>query len=144
MLGRGLDLYPPAGGLCLPGLSVGRLFPQVHWLELRLSLGEQPAFATLEMALAEQQVAPVLIHHSDRGRQYCSFVHVNRLRSVGIQISMSIAGHPMENARGESFFKTVKCEETQAHLQTFLEDIYNAKSLEHLPPDEFEAQYLMC
>jgi hypothetical protein len=53
--------------------------------------------------------------------------------------------------------KTVKCEEVyvrhyqtfeeaQAHLQTFLEGVYNAKrlhsSLEYVPPDEFEAEYL--
>jgi putative transposase len=58
----------------------------------------------------------------------------------------------------ESFMQTVKCEEVyihryqtfeeaQAHLQTFLEDAYNAKrlhsSLEYVPPDEFEANSLM-
>ena len=62
-------------------------------------------------------------------------------------------------ARAESFFKTLKCEEVyvhhyqtfeeaQAHLQTFLEDVYNAKrlhsSLEYVPPDEFEADSLKC
>ena len=54
---------------------------------------------------------------------------------------------------------TVKCEEVYVHhyqmfeeaqtrLQTFLEDVYNAKrlhsSLKYVPPDEFEAKYLMC
>jgi hypothetical protein len=33
------------------------------------------------MALAERQVPPGLIHHSDRGRQYCSFVYVQRLET---------------------------------------------------------------
>jgi putative transposase len=92
------------------------------------------------MALAQRQVTAGLIHHSDRGRQYCSFAYVNRLQSVEIQISMSVPGQPTQNARAESFFKTVKCEEVyvhhyrtfeeaQAHLQTFLEDVYNAKRL---------------
>lgn len=113
----------------------------------------------LEMALAGRQIAPGLIHHSDRGRQYCSFAYVDRLRSFGIQVSMSTPGKPTENARMESFFKTVKCEEVylhhyqtfeeaQARLQTFVEDVYNAKrlhsSLDYVPPDEFEAQYLKC
>ena len=59
----------------------------------------------------------------------------------------------------ESFFKTVKCEvvyvhqyqtfeEAQASLQTFLEDVYNAKrlllSLDYIPHDEFELKYAMC
>ena len=39
-------------------------------------------------------------------------------------------------------------EEAQARLQTFLEDVYNAKrlhsSLVYVPPDEFELKYLMC
>ena len=39
-------------------------------------------------------------------------------------------------------------EEAQARLQTFLEDVYDAKclhsSLEYVPPDEFEANYFMC
>jgi transposase InsO family protein len=72
---------------------------------------------------------------------------------------MSVPGQPTQNARAESFFKTLKyeevyvhhyqtLEEAQAHLQTFLEDVYNAKrlhsSLEYVPPDEFEADYLKC
>jgi transposase InsO family protein len=36
----------------------------------------------------------------------------------------------------------------QQRLQTFLEDVYNAKrlhsSLDYVPPDEFELQYAMC
>jgi transposase InsO family protein len=55
--------------------------------------------------------------------------------------------------------KTVKCEEVylhqyrtfeeaQASLQTFLEDVYNAKrlhsSLDYVPPVEFELNYAMC
>jgi putative transposase len=72
---------------------------------------------------------------------------------------MFAPGQATENARAESFFKTVKCEEVsvhkyqtfeeaQAHLQTFLEDVYNAKrlhsSLDYVPPDEFEANLLKC
>jgi putative transposase len=111
------------------------------------------------MALAGRQVTSGLIHHADRGRQYGSFAYVNRLQRVGIQISMSVPGQPTQNARAESFFKTLKgeevyvhryqtFEEAQAHLQTFLDDVYNAKrlhsSLEYVPPDEFEANHLKC
>jgi putative transposase len=86
-------------------------------------------------------------------------VYVKRLQRVGARVSMSAPGQPTENARAESFFKTVKCEEVyvhkyqtleeaQVHLQTFLEDVYNAKrlhsSLDYVPPDEFEANLLMC
>ena len=72
---------------------------------------------------------------------------------------MSTAGQPTENAFAESFIKTLKCEEVymhhyqtfeeaQAHVQTFLEDVYNAKrlhsSLDYVPPDEFELKYTPC
>jgi putative transposase len=105
------------------------------------------------MALAQRQVLAGLIHHSDRGRQYCSNVYVERLLDVGALFSISTHGQPTENAFAESFFKTLKWEEVymhqyrtfdeaQARLKTFLEDVYNAKrlhsSLEYMPPDEFE------
>jgi hypothetical protein len=39
-------------------------------------------------------------------------------------------------------------EEAQASLQTFREDVYNAKrlhsSLDYVPPDEFESKFSMC
>jgi putative transposase len=41
----------------------------------------------LEMALEERQISAGLIHHSDRGREYCSFAYVNRLDSLGIHES---------------------------------------------------------
>jgi putative transposase len=72
---------------------------------------------------------------------------------------MSAPGQPTQNARAESFFKTLKdeevyvhhyqtFEEAQAQVQTFLEDVYNAKrlhsSLEYVPPNEFEEKYFKC
>ena len=75
-----------------------------------------------------------MIHHSDRGRQYCSNVYVERLLDIGICVSISTPGQPTENAFAESFFKTFKCEEVYVHqyqtfeeaqvsLQTILEDV---------------------
>ncbi len=67
--------------------------------------------AALEQALATRQPAPGLIHHSDHGVQYASAAYVARLEAVGIQISMAARGNPYENAKAESFFKTLKTEE---------------------------------
>jgi putative transposase len=61
----------------------------------------------LEMALAQRQVCAGLIHHSDRGRQYCSNGYVERLLNVGASISMSTPGQPTQNAFAESFIKTL-------------------------------------
>lgn len=124
----------------------------IGW-SLSRQIDAQLPLQALEMALQERKVSPGLIHHSDRGRQYCSAAYVNRLLAIDAQISMSAPGRPTDNAQAESFFKTVKYEEVyvqkyqtfeeaQAHLQAFLEDVYNAKrlhsSLGYVPPEEFE------
>jgi putative transposase len=130
----------------------------IGW-SLSRRIDAQLPLQALEMALAQRVVPAGLIHHSDRGRQYCSHAYVERLLDVGANISMSTRGQPTENAFAESFSKTLKWEEVylhqyrtfeeaQARLQTFLEDVYNAKrlhsSLDYVPPDEFELQYAMC
>lgn len=75
------------------------------------------------------------------------------MRAVGAQISMSATGNPYHNAKAESFFKTLKCEEVylndyqtfqeaDANLDRFILDVYNAKrlhsSLGYRSPIEFE------
>ena len=56
----------------------------------------------LEMALQNEHSRPAsLIHHSDRGSQYGSFAYIQRLRQVGIDISMTQHGDPYENAVAE-------------------------------------------
>jgi putative transposase len=42
-----------------------------------------------------------LIHHSDRGIQYCSSIYINYLKKLNIQISMGEKGNPYENAVAE-------------------------------------------
>ena len=57
----------------------------------------------LKMALASLPDGdlPLLIHHSDRGCQYCSTAYVDTLRERKIQISMTQSGDPLENAVAE-------------------------------------------
>ena len=60
------------------------------------------------MAIAQRVIPARLIHHSDRGRQYCSYAYVECLLDIGANVSMSTSGQPTENAFVESFFKTIK------------------------------------
>ena len=59
----------------------------------------------LKMALSGLFMEPdghfQLIHHSDRGVQYCSFEYVKLLKDYNIQISMTENGDPLENALAE-------------------------------------------
>jgi putative transposase len=110
--------------------------------------------SALEMALWSRRPAVGLIHHSDQGVQYASSEYVLRLEQAGAQISMAAVGNPYENAKVESFFRTLKLEEVylkdyrdfeEAHenIGGFIEEVYNEKrlhsSLGYLPPVEFEA-----
>jgi putative transposase len=64
----------------------------------------------LRMALATRQPPSGLIHHSDRGSQYCSVDYQVTLRKHGMLISMSGKGNCYDNAMVETFFKTIKSE----------------------------------
>lgn len=49
-----------------------------------------------------------LIHHSDRGSQYCSNAYVNLLKENNIRISMTQCGDPLHNALAERMNNTIK------------------------------------
>lgn len=113
------------------------------------------SLAALDRALHARQPAPGVIHHSDRGVQYASAAYVARLTDAGARISMSAIGNPYDNAKAESFFKTLKREEVylnhydsfadaEANLGHFIEEVYTTKrlhsSLGYRPPIEFETR----
>ena len=79
----------------------------VGWSMSRFLDADLP-LAALNNALAARCPAPGLLHHSDQGVQYASRVYVDRLRSAGITPSMSRKGNPYDNAKMESFYKTLK------------------------------------
>jgi transposase InsO family protein len=125
----------------------------VGW-ELGEDLRAELALTALDRALADRPVTAGIVHHSDRGVQYCSSVYLERLRSHGFAISMSRKGNPYENARAESFLKTLKCEEVylreyrdaeeaRASIGHFIEEVYNRKRLHsalgYAAPEAFEA-----
>ncbi len=119
-------------------------------LEARLAL------AALDQAIEARNPAPdSLIHHSDRGVQYACADYVERLEAREIAVSMSRPGNPYDNAKAESFMKTLKTEEVNgkayAHIEdarrqigAFIETIYNRQRLHsalgYKPPVEFEAE----
>jgi transposase InsO family protein len=116
------------------------------------------AVAALEMALSRRSVKAGLVHHSDRGIQYAAGDYTGLLDQHGIQISMSRKGNPYDNARTESFMKTLKYEEVYRQeyrdlsdalrsLRRFIEKVYNEKRLHsalgYLPPSEFETNLVV-
>ena len=116
-------------------------------------LGTILALRALRMALESRKPEPGMIHHSDRGIQYACGEYVAILQQQGIQISMSRVGNPYDNAKAESFMKTIKQEEVNGrsyrdldHLRhsisQFIENVYNRQRLHsalgYHSPVEFE------
>lgn len=121
------------------------------------SLGEtltaDLALEALDKALQGRAITPGIVHHSDRGVQYCSNRYIDKLRDYRFEISMSRSGNPYDNAMAESFMRTLKCEEVylteyrdlsdaKQRLTRFLEDYYNRRrlhsSLGYLTPEDYE------
>jgi len=120
---------------------------------LERTMEDDLTLAALQMALAQRNVRPGLVHHSDRGSQYASNEYTDLLKDCQIDISMSRKGNPWDNAACESFMKTLKYEEVfrneyrdlaeaRRSIQQFLEHVYNEKRLHsalgYRPPAEFE------
>lgn len=113
--------------------------------------------AALDRAVSDRSISEGMIHHSDQGVQYASKEYVERLLALNVRVSMSRKGAPWENAKAESFMRTLKAEEV--HLQQyrdledarrsighFLEDVYNShrmhSALGYLSPAVFEARQI--
>jgi putative transposase len=108
----------------------------------------------LEMATTTRTPEPGLIHHSDRGVQYCRGAYRARLEARGMIASMSRVGDCYDNAPAESFWATLKKElmsdrsfatRAEAHgaIFEYIEVFYNRQrihgSIGYVSPEQFEA-----
>lgn len=94
------------------------------------------ALEALRRAVALRRPPAGLIHHSDRGSQYCSIDYRTELRRMGAVASMSGKGNCYDNAVVETFFKTIKSElvwrtsfasriEAKREIAQYIDGFYN-------------------
>ena len=107
-------------------------------------------------AVAAKRPAKGLIHHSDRGSQYCAHSYQKALRQFGMQASMSRKGNCWDNAPMESCWGSLKTElvhhrrfinreqakrEITEYIEVFYNRIRKQARLGYLSPAAFSQQY---
>lgn len=137
--------------------SVMDLFSRkiVGW-SLASHMKKELTIQALNRAIISRQPDEGLIHHSDRGSQYCSHDYTDILKDQKAQISMSRKGDPYDNACIESFHATIKKDliyrrrfKTKAEavkaINHYISSFYNEKrkhsTLGNCSPNKYEKKY---
>ncbi|MFP5082201.1 IS3 family transposase [Pedobacter sp. JCM 36344] len=84
---------------------------QIMGYHLHNDLSTEGCLQALKMAIEKRNTQDLpLMHHSDRGSQYCSKAYVDVLKNNNIAISMTKNGDPYENAMAERVNGILKTE----------------------------------
>ena len=99
-----------AGDFAYLSLVTDAYSRKIIGFQMSHDLSTDSCLKALKMALSTRLTDRPLIHHSDRGTQYCSKAYVQLLNKQGIAISMTQSGNPRDNAIAERVNGILKME----------------------------------
>jgi putative transposase len=97
-------------------------------------LKAQGCLVALNKAISSRTTAGSLIHHSDRGIQYCCEPYVSLLQENNISISMTQSGSPYDNAVAERVNGILK---TELNLDSIFDNYSHAVAVVHQAIDAY-------
>jgi len=124
-------------------------------LSMKNRLTQDLTTDALVQAVKRERPGKGLIHHSDRGKQYASYVYKDLLKRFGFKSSMSRSGNCYDNAHIESFWSTLKKElvygekyktrrDARLSIFEYIEVFYNRvrkhSALDYRSPEQFGMQ----
>ena len=125
---------------------------------MRPDLSQGLVLSALQMVIANRQPPPGLLHHSDRGSQYCAHAYRQLQAHHQMVTSMSRKGNCWDNAAMESFFATLKSELVERHhyrspaeargdIFAYIEGFYNRRrrhsAVGYFSPIAFEKEHAL-